>query len=150
MNRVIVIDIQGFKTSDKTFTVKEFAAYNGKQWMHYIFKQPFSYDLLPEHLKRQARYLMDHHHCIRWETGFTPAHTFKDIIVDITSHYDTIYVKGEEKRKFIADLVSRNVMELEEPKIILEEPICFNHSKTPCICALNNVFSLYETYIMRE
>lgn len=151
MNSTIIIDIQGFVTSNKVFTPKELAAFDGKKLAHYIFKPPFSFDCLPPHLKTQANYLINNHHCIRWESGFTPVHKFKDILNDITSSFDVIYVKGREKTEYLRGLTAKPIVECaEQPKISLQEPLCFYHSKTSCVCALTNVYNFYENFIMKE
>lgn len=147
----VVIDVQGFKVENNRFIVKEFAAYNGKQISHYVFKPPFNMDLLPPHLHKQVVWLTENHHSIKWSNGFIPLYKFPNILQHIADRSDRIYVKGKEKADYIRKYSSRQVIELEEqPTLKFAEPLCFFHTKNPCICALSNVFYLYETFLMNE
>lgn len=146
----IIIDIQGFKATDKTFIPKELAAYDGYKTAHYIFKPPYQFNCLPIQLQKQAKWLMNNHHCISWETGFTQVHQFPKIIDSLTTAMDMVYVKGKEKAEFIRQFTKNPVLEFEEnPSLKPMDAKCFNHSKLNCICALSNVYHLYNTFIMQ-
>lgn len=145
----LVIDVQGFKREDNKFIVKEFAAYDGKRISHVIFKPPFPFDMLSLDLQQQAHWLTNHHHGITWESGSTHFHLFKKTIEDITSPADRVYVKGREKAIYIRKFTTTPVIELDEhPSLVKMEPNCFYHTLKDCVCALSNVFYLYENFIM--
>lgn len=147
----IVIDIQGFKIENNKFIAKELAAYDGQHISHYIFKQPFEINLLPPDLHRQATWLTKNHHCIPWNEGFTPLHKFSDIIKTITNKGSSVFVKGKEKADTIRKYSSTPVFELEEqPALQPSESRCFFHTKNYCICALSNVFYLYNNFLMDD
>jgi hypothetical protein len=151
MNKRLVLDVQGFKDENNKFLPKELAAYDGNKISHFIFKQPFAFNLLSPEMTKQAIWLMKHHHCITWNSGFTPLHSFAPIVKELTAGYLFVYVKGKEKYNFLKKYSSRPVIELDEqPVITPSTPRCFYHSKSPCICALSNVFFMYENFFMNE
>lgn len=145
----LVIDVQGFKIEKNKFIVKEFAAFDGEKICHYVFKPPFPYDMLPHDLKKQAHWLMKHHHCINWNDGFTPLHKFGNILAKLTQSVSNIYIKGAEKADYIRQFTSKPVYELEEwPALKISKVKCFYHFQSNCMCALSNVYYLYENFIM--
>lgn len=147
--RMLMLDVQGFKIENNKFIPKELAAYDGTQTCHYVFKSPFDIRYLPSDLLKQADWLMKNHHCILWDEGFTPIHKFSDIIKNLTEKVDRVYVKGKEKAQYIRKYSLKPVIELDEdPPLQQGESHCFNHSKSPCICALTNVYYLYNNFLM--
>lgn len=145
----VIIDVQGFKTTDKTFTPKELAAYDGNQICHYVFKPPFHFNSLPDHLKSQATWLQKNHHCIPWDQGFTQVYNFDKIIKSLTDNVDVVYVKGHEKAEFLKNIISKPIQEFDEqPALTKANAHCFYHSENNCVCALSNVFMLYDNFIM--
>lgn len=149
--KLLVLDVQGFKVENNRFTPKELAAYDGKKICHFLFKRPFNLNQLPPHLAKEANWLMQNHHYLPWYKGYTPIHKFSDIIKDITEEVDHVYVKGREKAEYIRKYSLKPVMELDEnPTIQPGEPQCSHHSKSPSICALTNVYYLYNNFLMIE
>lgn len=147
----LIIDVQGFKIENNRFIVKELAAYDGCHTSHHIFKQPFHLNLLPPDLQKQASWLIKHHHGISWDEGFTPLHKFSNIIKSLTNNCDCIYVKGAEKAKLIQKYTTKPVFELsEDPPLQPSEAQCFFHKRKYCICALTNVFLLYNYFFMDQ
>lgn len=145
----LIIDVQGFKTGNNKFIVKEFAAYDGTRICHYIFKQPFPFNCLPIEYQKQANWLMSHHHAIDWIDGYTKHFLFPKIISDITTNVTEVYVKGREKADFIRKHITATVLELPEtPQLEQKTANCFYHKNDICICALSNVFNLYKDFVM--
>lgn len=145
---MLVVDIQGFKIENNEFIVKELAAYDGVKMCHYIFKPPYPFELLSPDIEKQVTWLTRNHHCIKWDDGFTPLHTFVHIIQNLTSKADYVYVKGNEKANYIRHFISKPVLELgEQPTLKKSIPKCFYHSNKICMCALSNVYYLYENFI---
>lgn len=145
----LVVDIQCFKRENNKFIVKELAAYNGEQLFHCVFRPPFALSTLSPDLQKQAQWLTKNHHCIEWTSGSIPHYMFSKVIEDMTKHVDRIYVKGREKATYLQQFISQPIIELdEEPAISQGSPKCLYHTKSHCICALSNVFNLYETFIM--
>lgn len=146
----LIIDVQCFKLENNKFLVKEFAGYDGKRIFHFIFKPPFDRNCLPPKIEQQVAWLINHHHCIDWNEGYTPAHLFPIILKNMVKDYKKIYVKGLEKARFIEQYVESSVVVLEDtPALQLSEAKCCNHRKNPCMCALSNVYFLYEHFFMQ-
>ncbi|CAH1099637.1 unnamed protein product [Psylliodes chrysocephalus] len=147
----LVVDVQGFKIENNKFIVKEFAAFNGSQVCHYVFKPPFPLRMLPSDLHKQATWLMNNHHAIDWNNGYTPLHHFGSIFQKLIKDIDCIYVKGMEKANYIKKFSTVPVYEIDEqPAFELGEPLCFYHKNNKCICALSNVYFLYNKYMMQN
>lgn len=147
----VIIDVQGFKIENNKFIVKEFAAYDGKNICHYIFKPPFPMRMLPSNLYKQAIWLTENHHGLNWKDGFVPLHQFPAILQYVTSKSDGIYAKGKEKVEYLQKYSSKPVFELDEqPALEQQEPRCFFHTSDLCICALSNVYYLYDIFLMKE
>lgn len=145
----VVLDVQGFKISEKRFVPKELAIYDGVHVSHYVFKPPFPFHHLPEKFKSQAVWLTTNHHCLNWSEGFTPHFLFPQILQRLTQDVDHVYVKGCEKAAFIRNSTSKPVIEFDEqPSLRPMNPACFYHNKLSAICALSNVYHLYCTFVM--
>lgn len=147
----MIVDFQGFKTENNRFLIKELAAFDGFRACHYIFKQPYSFERLPESYRRQARWVSNNHHGIEWDQGFTPLHQLSNILGLLSNQCDEIWVKGAEKTKFIQQYISTPVIELpDSPALQLKEAKCFYHSINICMCALSNVYELYNEFVMNN
>lgn len=145
----IILDVQGFNIENNKFIVKELAAFSGTKYCHYIFKSPFSLNNLPSKFHKEAIWLMYNHHCIDWNEGFTPYHKFADIIKNLTSKVKYVYVKGPEKAEFIRKYSLAEIIEIDQQPVLKpQDPCCFYHLRTPCFCALSNVFYLYNNIFM--
>lgn len=146
----LVVDVQFFKTSDKTKTPKELAIFDGLHMSHFVFKPPYQYNLLPEHLKKEADWIVKYHHGIRWEDGHTPLYLFENILKWHVRNAKDVYVKGKEKADFLRKILNQTVIELpEQPRLNSMEPMCLYHSTSPCFCALSNVYYLYNDFFMK-
>lgn len=145
---ILVMDIQGFEVENRKYIVKEMAAYNGKQLCHYVFKPPFPYDMLSEELQKKVYSQTVNSHGIQWETGFTPLHLFGKILHNLCNVATYIHISGEEKANYLGQFTYKSVLNLEEAYLEKSTPTCLYHSNDYCICALSNVFKLYENCIM--
>lgn len=151
MNNRLIIDVQGFKDEKNKFIPKELAAFDGYRISHFVFKQPFAFNLLCPESNKQATWLMKYHHCIYWNHGYTPLHYFADIVKKLTEDALYVYVKGTEKAEYIKKYSSKPVIELDDqPALQASTPKCAFHSKSPCICALTNVFFMYDNFFMNN
>jgi hypothetical protein len=148
---ILIIDFQGFKLESNRFIPKELAAYDGCKISHFIFKKPYSFNLLSTSLQKQVDWLINNHHCITWGSGYTPLHNFSNIIQDITKDANLIYVKGKEKAAYLKKYTSIPIIEIEGKPVLKQDvPRCFYHSKSPSVCALSNVFFIYDNFLMNE
>lgn len=145
----LVLDIQGFKIEKNKFIVKELAGFNGEKICHYIFKPPFPFDMLSPDIQKDAKWVIEKYHSIQWDEGVTPLHRFNTILTDLVGKADRIYVKGKEKAEYIRRFTQKPILELEEqPRLQHGATKCFYHSKNISMCALSNVFFLYENFFM--
>lgn len=144
----LILDIQGFKREQNKFLVKELAAHDGHHVSHYVFKPPFTFNLLSTGLQKQALWLIQHHHSLNWNVGFVPLHMFEHILQYLTSTVDCVYIKGREKAEYIRQFLQIPVIELpEHPALEKSAPKCFYHCDVNCMCALSNVYYLYDTFV---
>lgn len=147
---IIVMDVQGFKIGKSSFYPKEFAAYDGHAISHYIFRPPFPFKMLPEELKREAKWLMHNHHCIDWDEGYAQAFMIERIVQRLTRDADLVYVKGKEKADYLKRYSTKIVEFPEKPTLRPSKPSCMYHTYPLCICALSNVYNLYQQFVMQE
>lgn len=108
-----------------------------------LFKEPFPLNLLPPKQEQQTQWITKHHHGLKWEDG---AILFvKNILQNITTHTNVIYMKGHEKPEFIKQVVSKPLIKLpEQPPLDKNIPKYFYHSYMKSYCGLYNIFYLYE------
>lgn len=150
MKSVAIVDVQGFKTEDNRFILKEIAILCGEQVQVYLVQPPFSFNNLTIAERKQVRWI-EKNRKLNWHDGFIP---YEKVFEYINEFFidKVIYCKGVEKVKWIQDIVmSDNVINLETincPKLLsLYEEYrfcsdiynCIYHSN---ICALRNVLCL--------
>lgn len=143
-----ILDFQGFKNENNEFVVKELAivSTNGLIYELQLFLPPCDLNQLPQNVQKQVHWLETHLHGLYWAAGFKEYSQLKDVFknIDISG---TVYVKGEEKKIFIAQLLSNfkvNVVNLEDhgcPSLQLLKqtiqmrdlkPCLFNHPTSNC------------------
>lgn len=162
------VDLQGF-TVEKQFIVKEVAVLkNGTVLSHYTFASPMSWHLLTRSDKSRATWLTTNHHEIQWNDGNVPYNKAKRLITAAVSsdmngdHVSRlIYVKGYEKREWLADLLddAKDDVTIETLDVDYEDIAslnkldavnilrCNNHTRQ---CALQNVLKLFNWWSQRQ
>ena len=118
----VVIDFQGFQLSPHSYVVKELAFYDVYRGYHNIwsFQPPHSWDELSSRKQRTYAWVIRNIHGIPWESGRLPYNTFRCVLTSLLASYDTIYVQGLEKAKFLekfSPAVIINLDDLDCPKI---------------------------------
>lgn len=142
-----IVDMQLFKVDDQQFIIKELAVIKNKKVAHCVFKPPFPFEELSLKYKKQAKWLMRNHHCIKWNEGEMEFEQCKKILQKWTSNADTIYVKGKEKAGYLREVLDKNIVELPEtPSLKLSTPSCLFHSSERCRCSLKTVRFLESIY----
>ena len=156
------VDLQGFFVG-KAFFVKEIAILkNGYILSHFIFASLIPHRLLTYSETKHVCWLKINHHGLPYDSGSVPYSEAKRLITsalkrvrkDATSR--RVYVKGLEKRKWLADLLDEDVRSslvidtlehdyVDVPalqKLDSKNTLCCkNHEKN---CAMQNVFKLYN------
>lgn len=92
----VFIDIQGFRTKGNRFICKEFCLIDGEFIFHTFVKSPYNFNKMPDYYRRQARWLMNRFHGIKYEHGDTNIVELKQKMF-AKIHNKTILVKGIEK-----------------------------------------------------
>jgi len=134
-----IVDIQGFKRPNNQFVLKEFAiAFHANQTPRtFLFEAPCSWSELPPPYQKQNRWLQQHHHGLDWNTGSIPYHQIKTILYCELKNTPIIYVKGEEKRLWLREILKsdafliRNLEELGCPNLnnlLSSSSQCKHHS----------------------
>ena len=159
------VDLQGF-VFNKNFIVKEAAILRkGFIVSHYFFTCPVPWGVLIKSERRQVTWATFKHHGLQWEDGNIPYSRAQDLItaaidVGVSDEEESslIYVKGHEKRKWLADILDDAANDfiietLDEhyedvPTLKALDTTnslrCNKHLKN---CALQNVFKLYNWWL---
>lgn len=90
----VIVDLQGFKTDDNKFIVKEIALLSN-YIQTYLIKPPFSYYLLTENEKKQVRWIQ-HNRQVYWDDGVVKYTDCRKFLYKLLQD-KKIYVKGAEK-----------------------------------------------------
>ncbi|KAG7304598.1 hypothetical protein JYU34_011571 [Plutella xylostella] len=146
----VIVDVQGFKTDDNQFILKEIAMIHEKQVQVFLIKPPFAYYDLSKTERRQVSWI-ERNRGIYWKEGFIPYSCHKNYIVQLLSN-KIIYTKGMEKVKWLIEITkNNNVYNLEDkncPSLLslydkyndsIDVISCMYHTDT---CALKNVTCL--------
>lgn len=147
-----IVDVQGFKTDDNRFILKEIAILSNNRLQVFLIKPPFPYYELTKTERRQVLWI-ERNRGIYWKEGFVTYLNCVDYISNILKNKH-IYTKGLEKVKWIKKTLGiENVNNIEDKNCpcfnILYDKYkdsniyfyCFYHSK---ICALKNVFCIFK------
>lgn len=137
---IIYLDIQCFRDNENNLIVKELAfAYKdlGNRPSHYFFTPPFSYSQLDLKARIHNNYVTRNVHNLNWKLGDKNYSLLESVVNSV--HADIIYVKGDEKKKFIKNLTGMSkVFDLGNENEC--EPIC------PALAKLhkNNLLNLIK------
>lgn len=106
-----ILDFQGFKNINNEFIVKELAvvSIDGNLYELQLFQPPCQFQQLPTHLQKQVIWLEKQCHGLYWSSGFRSYKDLKEVLNTLFKQSNsTIYLKGEEKMKFILNMVSNH------------------------------------------
>lgn len=94
--QTVYVDVQGFKTSRNRFMCKEFCLVDGDFIYHTLVKSPYNFHRMPIYYQKQAMWLTNHHHGIKYGAG--DIH-IQELIKEIYPRMQNkvILVKGIEK-----------------------------------------------------
>jgi len=159
----IVIDIQGFRDVEENFIPKEVAvlAINAAITGHWIMTSPCPFEDLPVRAKRENNWLTRNYHGIEWFDGDVNSTNFTIHLRDITRHARYIYTRGQEKTRYLSNLLSRNVYNLEGispafknlPDFEDRGQRCTHHgfrASAESHCALRNAYKLKRWLTVRR
>lgn len=155
-----IVDVQGFKTDDNVFIVKEIAIQCNKHILVLLIGPPFPFKALTKTERNQVCWI-ERNRKIYWHEGFIPYSSYKDYIIEYLKNKSRIFVKGYEKANWIREMLygaskidgNINVINIEDfecpnlqslhdkYQMCSEIYNCIYHSAH---CALRNVNCLFK------
>ena len=143
------MDFQAFKLNATEFAVKELAILApGGSTSHFVFKAPCNWGDLPLSQRCENVWLTHNHLKIRWDDGDTPYEEIENVLrSNLSSASAVVYVKGEQKAKWLRRYIEHVVKEIDEKCPALpnlrshwtNENSCKFHRKPYGPCALKHV-----------
>lgn len=145
----IIVDVQGFKSDENEFILKEIAIHSNSHILTFLIKPPCPFYDLTKTERRKVCWI-ERNRGIHWNEGYIPYSNHKYIIQKILQG-KIIFVKGVEKRLWLMQLLENStIYNLEDkdcPSLLklhekyAEKKVysCYYHSN---ICALKNVLYL--------
>jgi hypothetical protein len=159
----LVIDIQSFKDNKNCVISKEVAVFALHQDFsgHWIVSPKCNSKFLRKDILRQNNWLTINHHGLEWYEGDAAAKKMWKTLQGICMKANKIYVRGEEKRKLLEKVTTRQIINLEKDntcppfeKLPWCEKYCIQHAIKPCYlrysCAVNNAFRLKSWLTTRK
>lgn len=148
----VIVDIQGFKTYDNKFILKEIAIHYKIHVQHLIFKPPFPFKNLNDFEKKQVRWI-ERNRGIFWNDGIVPYREAHTLVTHLLQNKKCLFTKGSEKVIWLKELLSDTtpVYNLEDKNCpnflilyknyeLLSDVYCCAFHRN--ICALKNVLCL--------
>ena len=120
---------------------------------HWIVSSPHSIKKLSNTVRKQNHWLLRNKHGLSWLDGGISQKNLKKSIRNISEHIHKIFVRGKDKKIFMQEIVTNNVINLEEndecpslANLTWVDTYCIHHSVKFCYltyaCALNNAAKL--------
>lgn len=152
MNKVIFVDVQGFKDCKNNFIIKEFALATQEFTQVFLIKPPYSFTKLSAEEKKTVKWI-ERNRGIYWSQGNIDYREFKRTVIPILKNR-TIIMKGLEKQKWIKELCADCfIIDIEDKGCPNFATLydnncksnfnCLNHEK---MCALKNVLCVKKWY----
>lgn len=135
-----ILDIQGFKSVNNEYIVKELAIVSTDESVYelQLFKPPCDFNELPDHLQKQVVWLENQFHGLFWSSGTRNYNELKDVIRGLNLN-GVIYVKGIEKKEFVMKVLSPdvaiNIVNIEDmncPNLDILKQMCNPKVLKPC------------------
>lgn len=148
------VDFQYFRHGEE-YVLKELAILNSLLGLnHYIFKPPFNKSKLSFKDQKQATWLKLNYHALTWDDGYVSYSQLPRILKQGLSKAKEIYVKGEEKQKWLEKqgFKATNIEDLNFKYKIKDKNInglrCIYHgNRGSGICSLQNIFFMRKKMI---
>ena len=113
-----IIDIQGFRDSEKKFLPTEVAITCLQQKIsdHWRVQAPYSFADLPTVVKELNTFLAADVHSVHWFVGEVTLRQLHRHLYNIARLSRTIFVRGAEKARYVEAVFGRRVVNLEKYK----------------------------------
>lgn len=160
----ILIDLQGFKSNNNIFIIKEICILKHNIVHHYIVKPPYNWNNLSKVEKQECIWVQQNYHGLHWNDGSITFPELKNYIYQLLKFNNSIYVKGNEKVKWVKKLIKNkkniNCINLEDigckinlhkyEKKNIDIPHCNQHRINRSKCAFQNVLILKDWLAMKS
>lgn len=152
-----IVDMQGFDVPH--FEVREFVLLdkNGTSTVHEHLKGEVSKEVLLPKERQSVLFMENSHHKILFNGGWHEQSDGQLIIKSVVQEYDIIYVKGNQKKKLLINLLEGTKEQLRIidigdpsekykniPKFEQTDVPCEIHRGKPAMCAHYNCVVLYN------
>lgn len=156
---IYFFDLQGFKSKNNSFIVKELCLLSEKNdEMHLlIINPPFAYENLSSQYKKQVIWLGQNFHGFNWGDGFISYQNARKILLkklEKPNISKLVFIKGEEKKMWAQKILQNNkfdisVFNIEEfglnnSATDIDEHCTYHHSKF--VCAYKNVIHMKKWF----
>nr|CAD7265809.1 unnamed protein product [Timema shepardi] len=113
----------------------------GTLLQHWMLKSPYAIEELSTAARKKADYIVNKLHGIPCDSGDMNYILLESLISSATTRAETVYVKGAEKKKFLAKYTSTPIVDLE-PAIIMEAlDICTREAKPVKPLTITGIFN---------
>lgn len=159
----LIVDVQFCRDVNEKLIPKEVAILSLKEnfLAHWIVSPPHSIKKLNNTVRKQNHWLLRNKHGFSWLDAGISQKNLRKSIRNISEHADKIFVRGKDKKVFIQEIVTNNVINLEEndtcpslANLTWVNTYCIHHSVKFCYltyaCALNNTAKLKLWLTNRE
>lgn len=132
-----VFDVQGFKYSNNKFIAKEISAIclQDEHVVTHLFEPPFAWNKLSPKDKATNNWLTRHYHKLRWNNGFLPYHLMEDVVKSMLQEANLIYVKGEEKKRWLREVIGGGTAIIDLHDAGCESLSTLSHGRVSVSCA---------------
>lgn len=158
----LVIDIQFCKGAKNIFIPKEVAVVTleADQISHWIVLPPHSAKRLSQNIREENKWLCQSFHGIDWDEGFISKTNLIHQLRKITKHFEKVFVRGKEKKKFLEQIILNEIVNLEEQEdapsfdnLPWNDSFCMIHATrmthVAFTCALNNATRLKKWLLLQ-
>nr|CAD7199512.1 unnamed protein product [Timema douglasi] len=84
----------------------------GTLLQHWVLKPPYAIEELSTSARKKADYIVNNLHDIPWDSGDVNYSLLESLISSATTRAETVYVKGTEKKNFLAKYTSTPIVDL--------------------------------------
>lgn len=147
--RECVVEFQAFRGNCNEFLIKELVILDlsSKVMYYFLFKPPYSFDILNSKSARTNTWLTTRFHYITWNEGFIRYNEVCNIIKQYTHDYDVIHTSGSEKARWLKEYTKALVVnypfkKLNLPLTTLTCSGVKDYRHTSGNCAIHNALRL--------
>lgn len=108
-----ILDLQGFKSNDNNFIVKELFILKEKSSFSFLFKPPFAEGELTSKAWLAKEYCTKNIHGLEWDSGDVP-YTQLEEIIKTNCQTDRVMCKGSEKAGFFKKILEKPIFDLDQ------------------------------------